>query len=166
MNRYGQLGSRSRDSAVPLVIAGIHAVEIVASEKHTCARTVDGAVSCWGMNVYGELGNGTNKYCSSIAPCVDVPPDLAKARETGKFGEPLAPLQKPAAVPGLKAIELAAGAYHTCAITSGWSVVCWGSNHSGQLGNDKMKESFVPAVVATPIFDQGRETVLGHATSD
>jgi alpha-tubulin suppressor-like RCC1 family protein len=102
------------------------------------------------MNLYGELGNGTNKECSTIAPCVDVPPDLAKARETNDVGELLPPLQKPAAIPGLKAIELAAGAYHTCAIASGWSVVCWGSNHFGQLGNDEMKEGLRPAVVAIP----------------
>lgn len=36
-----------------------YAVQIVASERTTCALTRGGKVQCWGANGYGELGQGT-----------------------------------------------------------------------------------------------------------
>ncbi len=36
-----------------------HFVGLTAGESHTCARTAQGAVWCWGYNDFGQLGDGT-----------------------------------------------------------------------------------------------------------
>src|SRR6185295_12253520 len=41
-------------------------VEIEAGEFHTCARTIDASLWCWGYNMDNELGDGT--AVSSVYP--------------------------------------------------------------------------------------------------
>ncbi len=67
-NESGQVGSRGRDQCremlgcvlAPRLIDGLEDVaEIALGSSFSCARRRDGAVLCWGLNDYGQLGDGT-----------------------------------------------------------------------------------------------------------
>lgn len=89
-------------------------VEVAAGGLHTCARTGNGRVWCWGRNDISQLGVGE-----------DSPRTI---RST------------PIPVPGLTGVlGIAAGAAHTCVITAERGVRCWGLNDLGQSGDASLR---------------------------
>jgi alpha-tubulin suppressor-like RCC1 family protein len=97
------------------VYSGAGAV-IAAGDIHTCAVLDNRTVKCWGRNEMGSLGLG------------DV---VNRGSQAAHMGDAL-----PALNLGTSklAIQLTAGAYHTCARLSTNEVKCWGLNTRGQLG--------------------------------
>ena len=88
------------------------AVELVAGERHYCARMNDGTVRCWGDDFWGQLGRGEADETSSDGDAGAIPP-----------------------VVGLtNAIQISAGGRSTCALLVDGAVQCWGSNLLGELG--------------------------------
>ena len=79
----------------------------IATSDHTCVVTIDHAVSCWGDNSKGALGDGTT---TTSAYPVKVP-NLADV------------------------LAVAAGDRFSCALTGSGAVSCWGNNEFGQLGD-------------------------------
>jgi alpha-tubulin suppressor-like RCC1 family protein len=115
-------GGTSKLSNTPVNVPGLSSgvIAIAAGENHTCALTQNGAVKCWGRNNYGQLGDGTNNYSNT-----------------------------PVEVSGLSSgvIAIAAGDYHTCALTQNGAVKCWGRNSYLQLGNGTYNRSNTPVDV-------------------
>ena len=152
--------------------AGAGAIDVAAGTYHACAVTTDGAISCWGHNFFGQLGDGTTAqrlepvgasglgsgvtagaageyHTCAIAGggavwCwgVNAHGQLGNGTTTGAI--------TPVAVTGLGSgvTALAAGAYHTCAVTSGGAAVCWGDNSSGQLGDGTTTTRSTPVPVS------------------
>ena len=123
-NANGQLGDgTSTNRPTPVNVSGLSAgvVQVVAGYLHTCALLNTGAVRCWGRGTEGQLGDGT----------------------MGNRTTPVTPSGLTAGV-----VRLAAGYYHTCAVLSSGQMRCWGYNAFGQLGNNTLTNSLVPAVVA------------------
>jgi cysteine-rich repeat protein len=91
---------------------------IGAGNFHACALLDDNTVKCWGYNAYGQLGLG---HTHSIG---DQPGELGAALPAVPLGS------------NRFAKAIALGRFHTCALLDDASVKCWGSNESGELGND------------------------------
>ena len=111
-NQYGQLGDGSTASdesrAVDVVGLSSGVSAIAAGWHHSCALTTDGGIKCWGRNEWRQLGDGTTVSRST-------------------------PIDVVGLSSGVSAI--ATGGYHTCALTTGGGVKCWGENVWGQLGD-------------------------------
>ncbi len=122
-NEYGQLGDGTKENRrTPVPVRGLNkgVKAIAAGYYHTCVLTEQGGVLCWGLNWSGQLGDGTEEDRS------------APVRVRG--------LNK-----GVKAI--AAGYSHTCALTEQGGVLCWGSNESGELGDETKENRSAPVLV-------------------
>ena len=119
-NDSGQLGRSAPGVALPdgRVDLGTNrrAIGVFAGLEHTCAILADGAVKCWGLNNWGQLGVGdTTRRGDGVAAMGD--------------GLPVVDLGA-----GRRAIAIAAGSSATCALLDGGSVKCWGDNYQGALG--------------------------------
>jgi alpha-tubulin suppressor-like RCC1 family protein len=70
-NEFGQLGDGTQTNrAAPVTVVGGPSVfdALVAGTRHTCGRTPEGEVFCWGYNGLGALGNGTTTNSSTPVP--------------------------------------------------------------------------------------------------
>jgi alpha-tubulin suppressor-like RCC1 family protein len=111
------------EAAAAVTIQVSSPITITAGTAHTCALTLEtGGVKCWGFNSAGTLGNGGNQS-STI------------------------PTQVVSLTSGVLAIG--GGGQHTCAASqNAGTLVCWGLNSSGQLGNGTESNSNVPVAVS------------------
>ncbi|HSP79319.1 MAG TPA: RTX toxin, partial [Myxococcaceae bacterium] len=120
LNDYGQLGYGHKnnigDNERPYTAGNLQlgdgVVQLAAGSEHTCALLRSGYVRCWGRNQYGQLGYG---HVQSV-------------------GDDEALLSQSYVNLGARAVRLAAGDSHTCALLTTGKVRCWGYNNYGQLG--------------------------------
>jgi alpha-tubulin suppressor-like RCC1 family protein len=117
-NVAGQLGIGSNYpsfSPSPLPVIGLEygVASLAAGFEHTCARMMNGSVYCWGSNENGEIGQG---YLSAS----------------------ISPITVPSLVTGLplRAIQVAAGGYHSCALLDDGAVYCWGRCMDAEIGDN------------------------------
>lgn len=123
LNSEGQLGDGTevnRNVATP-VAGNLRFSTIAAGEYHACGITTRGDAYCWGEDLQGQLGDDQEQPFSSLPVAV---------------------------VGGLKFTKIAAGGFHTCALTKGGAAYCWGYNFEGELGNGDNVLSRVPVAVS------------------
>jgi alpha-tubulin suppressor-like RCC1 family protein len=91
----------------PVIVKGLgEIVRIIAGFGSTCALTRGGTVFCWGLNQFGEVGDGTttNRALPTMVPALtDV-------------------------------VQIAMGSQFTVARTRDGRVLCWGRSDLGQCG--------------------------------
>ena len=121
------VGDNEYPASTPAVPVGAPVSQLTVGEYHACALLTTGAVRCWGQGNKGQLGYGntTNLY---------------------------APPSKDVNLGGLRAIQIAAGDTHTCALLEGGTVRCWGHAYVGSLGYPNNPGPFSD-LLAPPLAD-------------
>jgi alpha-tubulin suppressor-like RCC1 family protein len=119
-------GSRRRGTAL---FAG--AIVALTMTIATPAQAAPNGAKAWGANSSGELGVGTTEGPEKCGP-------EAKACSTS-----------PIAVSGFSGVSgVSAGKTHSLALLENGTVMAWGSNENGQLGNGTTTPSAVPIAVS------------------
>jgi alpha-tubulin suppressor-like RCC1 family protein len=123
-NDRGQLGNGTgNDSVVPVPISGLasRVIQIADGDDFSLALRTDGSVWGWGNNFSGQLGNATRENLNTPTPVKGL-------------------------VASVKAIAVGEG--HSLALLANGSVLAWGKNTSGQLGNGTIRDTSVPTPVS------------------
>ena len=134
-NKFGQLGNGTitqRNTPVPVpkpagTPMGFTYVQAYAGGYHSLAIGSDGYVYAWGNNDHGQLGNNTKSNSSTPV----------RVHGPNNSGE------------GLKAIQVAAGAWNSMALGPDGTVYTWGSINKGG-GDDCFSPQNVPTAVKAP----------------
>ncbi|MFK7873830.1 MAG: RCC1 domain-containing protein [Oligoflexales bacterium] len=92
------------------------AISIAAGGHTTCAVLDNYTLKCWGLNSYGQLGQGDK---------------VDRGGESDEMGESLHPID----FSGGRVSHVSVGVHHVCAVVDD-SIKCWGRNDKGQLGQD------------------------------
>ena len=163
-NNFGQLGINTTNNgpnAVPAQVQTLppaRQIAIAPSGAFACALLQTGGVDCWGLNTWGNLGNGTTTLAST-------PQQVLTTLLLGNT--PLANME-----------AIGVGDMHACAIgvcsssppgSPCTTLTCWGNNSSGQLG-EGLPSSTVPqqeltAVPATQLTGLNPISVVGADSS-
>jgi alpha-tubulin suppressor-like RCC1 family protein len=140
-NYYGQLGNggTTDGSSFTTVGGGLPGAtaKVVAGDQFACALYPTGQLWCWGDDLAGELGTGTNAMISTMA---------VRATATADWA------------------DVAAGDVHTCGVKTDGTLWCWGHGDYGQLGIGTLPPSSpTPIQVGT---DTDWKSVVGvhHST--
>ncbi len=132
-NSSSQLGigmEKGGSTIMPSLVSGLGpgtTRQVDANHLSTCATRTDGAAQCWGANVVGALGDGTQVERNR--------PSQVSGLGTGTTA------------------QVSVGVHGGCAVTAGGAVRCWGDNAQGELGypheGGGQYWSLVPVEVAT-----------------
>ncbi len=117
-NEAGELGSGgTKSSDVPVAVKGLSRVSaIAAGGEFSLALLSNGTVEGWGTNESGQIGTGTEEKEEGEGERSDVP----------------------IGVEGLTGVTaIAAGSDHALALVGGGTVMAWGEDNFGELGNGK-----------------------------
>jgi alpha-tubulin suppressor-like RCC1 family protein len=131
-NTNGQLGDNTlTQQQMPVAVytagglSGKTVTRIDTNLTNTCV-IASGVAYCWGLNTYGQVGDGT--LVQKQVPTAVI--------ATGVLS-------------GKTLTSIKVGGYMACAMTS-TNNYCWGFGGSGQLGNGSTTSSSVPVQVTNP----------------
>ena len=161
-NNSGQLGDATfKSHTLPAPVFGLaNVTALTTGYQHACALQTGGAVSCWGAGSQGQLGDGTFANARPVAEPVVGLGGPASQISAGYYHTCAVVMGQvkcwgrgiqndldngsistatPFTVPTISnATQVAGGDEHTCALKSDNTVVCWGWNIYGQLGDNNV----------------------------
>jgi alpha-tubulin suppressor-like RCC1 family protein len=124
-NSAGELGNGSLTAATtPVAVGGSAGIQALsAGGRHVLALRSGGTVEAWGDDTSGQLGNGTPSTSDNA--------------------------ENPVTVPGLAGVtQVSAGTEDSLALLANGTVMAWGDNTRGELGNGTTTSSDVPVPVS------------------
>ena len=147
-NGSGQLGggATSPQESAPVEVKGLGAgsgvVAVSAGGNHSLALRADGTVLAWGSETYGQLGNG--------------------AINGGIYADQPTPIPVLGLGAGSGVIAIDAGYDHNLALRADGSILSWGDDQFGQLGDGETREG-KPGPVAVSDLESGSGVVAVSA---
>jgi alpha-tubulin suppressor-like RCC1 family protein len=129
-NDRGQLGDGgTADCAHPRRVDGLTGVRALAAGYHHSLALLDAAVMAWGLNDGGQVGDGSTTHRSRPVPVNGLVRPVAVAASGG--GSDVDP----------------GNGGHSLAVLSDGTVMAWGYNDFGQLGDGSRHNQLVPVPV-------------------
>ena len=124
-----------KSSSLPICISDIegsaltgkHIVEIYTNDETIIARDINGQLYAWGLNTYGQLGNGTTES-SSMPICIS---NIEGSALNGK-----------------NIVKVLDRYYNIFAIDDLGKIYTWGENTDGELGNGTTENSNLPVCIS------------------
>ena len=177
MYRLGTGSEQDQYLPAPIPLGdGLGAVDVAVGTQHTCAINTQGGVQCWGAGGSGQIGWGSNNpnpnpvngHTNSLGAnltavqievgyefaCVLLSDGSVKCwglGSEGRLGSGNNNRNVPSDVPSFShnrtATQISIGHSTTCALMNDGSVVCWGRNTFGQVGDGTTTTRFGPTNV-------------------
>jgi len=117
---------------------GNSAADVDASMYNACALNSLGFAYCWGMNAYGQVGNG------QFSDIEDAP-----VKVTG--------------LSGVTDIDVGAEGLAVCAVAGEGKIYCWGTNSNYQIGNGSIGGPFnTPQLLMDSLFKTALKVSVGR----
>ena len=121
----GNVGNgTTRDQRTPSQVtgltSGVVSISAGGGTGHTCAVFDTGALKCWGYNASGQIGDNSTTTRNTAT------------NVTGSTS-------------GVSAVST--GDLHTCLLSTGGGVKCWGDNTYGQIGDGTITQRLTPTDV-------------------
>jgi len=144
-NWAGQLGDSTTDNKFTpteitnqfSLLPGETITQVALGDLHSSATTSSGRIFTWGINWYGQLGDGTTDNKS-------VPTEI-----TNQFS----------LFSGETITQVSLADYHSSAITSSGRIFTWGANWVGQLGDGTTIDKSTPTEITNQLSLFSGETV-------
>ena len=135
---WGQPLEEEEPRATPQLVRGCErrvVAEIAAGSFHLLLRTENGEVLSYGNGMYGQLGTGATAAS-----------DVPRVVETfGRVG----------------VAKIAAGGWHSAAVTAGGEIYTWGRGEYGRLGHgDDCRDKVVPERVELDLGDEALNFIV------
>ena len=136
-NITGELGNNTETTAAnPAPVAvymngallGQSLKKITAGRDFTCAITTNFRAYCWGYGYYGQQGDNVTHGPDNLQPVA---------------------VYSGGVLSGKNVVDISAGYYHACAVTSDGIGACWGDNSHGEIGNGSTTNVIAPTAVST-----------------
>jgi alpha-tubulin suppressor-like RCC1 family protein len=126
------IGDTADETAVTIPTGGVAVKAIATGSETVCVIRTDNALLCWGKNDSGMLGTGLlgNNWGDSLGETTPLTVDLGAGRS---------------------ATAVSIGIFHTCALLSTGTPLCWGASGSGQWGTGEKGGNNVKASARTPV---------------
>jgi hypothetical protein len=124
-NSYGQLGTGTQVDVTEATRIGTGFVWVAPGGQTTTAGKSDGSVWAWGRNSSGSFGDGSNPSAYTIIAS----PTLTQ--------------------PGASYASAASGGFYTVGLKADGTVLAWGENTQGQLGDGTGTNRVSPKSVAS-----------------